>query len=541
MKDSMEYILSIGLHLSIEAFRFDVSYTTHLKQVISLRIFNITWKEQTIYNCYYGLRNGSYVHYTYSIQLANVTNSLIKKQHGTVCCVVKGHNIKTANYLWEQRTLFDEHVRFIYNFNINDSEKQQDKPPHLDNDSQLMSCMKFHKPGILAYNIGGTYICTAQLFLYGRRQMISRTTSLKIENIQDRPLCINDIKRQHYILGDNITIIAHFYSKPQYLSIVLRKNENIKLENSFTVFKKTLILEIFQVTVMIISYEITVNVPEFREEDIGNYTVNITNEFGSCLCEVQILLEDITIQTYPTVNVLEGQSVIFICQSISKKTTNNFSWTKHGVVVSNSSSIMLQKVTQGDNGNYTCRMNNNQKFLTKNEVLVVRQSVCTHGFLEMKSVLSFGTLAISLVLLMTSVICNICIHRYYKKIARVSFATDGNNITEEGMEMIETENAYHTINEEQIRLDDTETENTNELSSSFREISNVSAATFPVVASGRTEQLIEEEDYLNPYCTMMQSTIDVHEYRVFCHGAECDGTDDVSNQALGRLYENLKI
>lgn len=47
---------------------------------------------------------------------------------------------------------------------------------------------------------------------------------------------------------------------------------------------------------MIISYEITVNVPEFREEDIGNYTVNITNEFGSCFCEVQILLEGIFIE-----------------------------------------------------------------------------------------------------------------------------------------------------------------------------------------------------------------------------------------------------
>lgn len=97
---------------------------------------------------------------------------------------MKGQNLKTANFLWEQRTLFDEHVRFIYNFNINDSEIQQNKPPHLDKDSQLISCIKFHKPGILAYNIGGTYICTAQLFLDGRRQMISRTTSLKIENVQ---------------------------------------------------------------------------------------------------------------------------------------------------------------------------------------------------------------------------------------------------------------------------------------------------------------------------------------------------------------------
>lgn len=142
---------------------------------------------------------------------------------------------------------------------------------------------------------------------------------------------------------------------------------------------------------------------------------------------------------------------------------------------------------------------------------------------------------------MTSIICNICIHRYYKKIARVSFETDGNNITEEGMEMIETENAYHTINEEHIRLNDTETENPNELRSSFREILNVSDVTLPAAASSRIEQLVEEEDYLNPYCTMMQNTIDVHEYRVFCQGAECDGPDVVSNQALGRLYENLKI
>lgn len=42
---------------------------------------------------------------------------------------------------------------------------------------------------------------------------------------------------------------------------------------------------------MVSGYEIIINITEFTEDDIGNYTVDISNEFGNSNCTVQLLFQ----------------------------------------------------------------------------------------------------------------------------------------------------------------------------------------------------------------------------------------------------------
>lgn len=104
----------------------------------------------------------------------------------------------------------------------------------------------------------------------------------------DRPLCIQHTSIQRSVLGANTSIGIYFYSKPKYLTLSYRKDNNdLQLNN--TVTKKKISLDIYNVTVIVIGYEILINIEEFSEEDIGNYTVSIANTIGHSNCTVQLL------------------------------------------------------------------------------------------------------------------------------------------------------------------------------------------------------------------------------------------------------------
>lgn len=64
------HILSIGRKLNTADFPFQIAYTDHLKEVIYLRICNITWEQQRIFKCYYSFQN-SHLEYKYTLQLAS--------------------------------------------------------------------------------------------------------------------------------------------------------------------------------------------------------------------------------------------------------------------------------------------------------------------------------------------------------------------------------------------------------------------------------------------------------------------------------------
>ncbi|CAG2195345.1 unnamed protein product [Mytilus edulis] len=394
--------------------------------------------------------------------------------------------------------------------------------------NHLMSCLDLNTNGTLKYEKEGQYICIAQVFL------------------DDRPFCIKDSRSQHSILGSNITIALVFYSKPAYSDLSVRKNGNELELGDDNINIKNISMDVYNVTVMVTGYEIIINITEFSKDDIGNYTFNIMNEFGFCNCSVQLLFEeDIDINRYPSGNVIEGQSVLLICQSISRRTTNNYSWTKNGITLSYSSSLVLENITQNDNGNYTCRMKNEESCFTKNELLIVNPLSCTtcvtepHGLQLLKRFLGIGYFILPFVVLVVTVFCNISIHLYCKKLNKVTFETDENEISQEGIEMEEVDHGYHTINEDNFRIEDTGIENQSEIASSVR-ASNIEEAPLPVPASGSNEQQIEEEDdYLHPYCTVMQNTVEIHEYKGIVPGiVEHDGSDEVLNQELERLYEN---
>lgn len=99
--------------------------------------------------------------------ILDIPNIAIKEDNGQICCAVNGTNINTTNILWEQRTLFDEHIRFVKSVKIRSPE---------------MSCMNIS--GMLTYAIGGKYICNAQVFVNRREQKINRTISIEIKHEQ---------------------------------------------------------------------------------------------------------------------------------------------------------------------------------------------------------------------------------------------------------------------------------------------------------------------------------------------------------------------
>lgn len=100
-----------------------------------------------------------------------------------------------------------------------------------------------------------------------------------------------DTRSQHGILGTNIIIAMNFYSNPQYSALSFSKNDSILKSADEFVSVKNISLNVYNDTVMVSGYEIIINITEFSEEDVGNYTVNIINEFGSCNCNVQLLIE----------------------------------------------------------------------------------------------------------------------------------------------------------------------------------------------------------------------------------------------------------
>ncbi|CAC5416221.1 unnamed protein product [Mytilus coruscus] len=210
-----------------------------------------------------------------------------------MCCGVHRNNIKVVNFIWEQRTLFDEHIRFVKKNMINGSgmlNLGKTTAQHIPSQQVLMSCLNIDKNGILDYTREGKYICIAQLLIYRRNQTINRTDSVELEHIQDRPLCNQHNNGQCIIPGANTSIVITFYSKPTYSTLSYRKDDSeLKLKDNITVSRKNISMEIYNVTVMVSGYEIIINITEFSDEDIGNYTVDIINKFGYSNCTVQLL------------------------------------------------------------------------------------------------------------------------------------------------------------------------------------------------------------------------------------------------------------
>ncbi|VDI07397.1 Hypothetical predicted protein [Mytilus galloprovincialis] len=245
-----------------------------------------------MFTCYFTIGGGNQdpqpVIYKYDVILANVTQSLIKKPNGEVCCVLHGQNIRSIKFILEQRTLYNEHVRFIESVQKNNSgTSETDETMRKHN--HLMSCLDHNTNGISEYEKEGKYMCIAQVYLYGRNQTVKKTTTIKIENIQDIPFCVQDTKYQLAILGDYIIITMQFYSKPAYSALSFSKNDRQLKFGDEIVNIRNISLNVYNVTVKVSVYEIIISITEFSEEDVGSYTVNITNEFGSCNCTVQLV------------------------------------------------------------------------------------------------------------------------------------------------------------------------------------------------------------------------------------------------------------
>lgn len=156
----------------------------------------------------------------------------------------------------------------------------------------------------------------------------------------------------------------------------------------------------------------------------------------------------------------------------------------------------------------------------------------------MKDILYFGILTLSVVLLLTSVICNICIHLHCKKLSRAQLQTGISEASGLHIEMTGIHNRY-TINEEGIRQEDNgvqsqgEIQNTNASSSSDSDDQSSSAAD--------ETGLRESSGYLNPYCTRIENTADVNYYEtISSEKFERDIADVNFNAELERSYENLK-
>lgn len=60
----------------------------------------------------------------------------------------------------------------------------------------------------------------------------------------------------------------------------------------------------------------------------------------------------------PHGDILEGQSVIFTCSSISNPAKTNIQWSKDNNIVAWNSTYTLNEVTRNDTGLYVCQINN---------------------------------------------------------------------------------------------------------------------------------------------------------------------------------------
>lgn len=82
-----------------------------------------------------------------------------------MCCAVNGSNINATSITMEQRTLFDEQIRFVKSDQIKRSE--------------ILTSNGFH-----TYIRKKRYICMAQISIIGRKHTINRTTSIEQHYIE---------------------------------------------------------------------------------------------------------------------------------------------------------------------------------------------------------------------------------------------------------------------------------------------------------------------------------------------------------------------
>lgn len=113
--------------------------------------------------------------------ILGVTNSMTSYPNGTILCELHGRNISAITFIWEQRTLYGEHIRFIESFQEDESGTSK---PHanLDMYQYWISWLHLGTNRISKYDREGEYICTAQISIHGRSQAINKTAYIKIEN-----------------------------------------------------------------------------------------------------------------------------------------------------------------------------------------------------------------------------------------------------------------------------------------------------------------------------------------------------------------------
>ncbi|CAC5419002.1 unnamed protein product [Mytilus coruscus] len=259
-----------------------------------------------------------------------------------------------------------------------------------------------------------------------------------------------------------------------------------------------------------------------------------------------ILLVDkpkISILRYPTGDIEEGQQMKLECLEKSNPPKTNITWVKDGILLSSGPVYEKANMKTNDSGNYSCIVVNTLGREIEYIVVFVNKSNDKYNddFLDLKSFSCFGILTLSFLLLVTSAICNICIHLHCKKLSKVSSQTVNNDVPRVNIEMTDMFNGYHTINEEDIRQEDNEVENQAEIQSTNDSSSDDSDDQS---AESNTDEtgLRESDDYVNPYCTMIQNTVEVHNYKTLGVGNnESDTTDVNVNKELQTSYENLKF
>ncbi|VDI18449.1 Hypothetical predicted protein [Mytilus galloprovincialis] len=109
--------------------------------------------------------------------------------------------------------------------------------------------------------------------------------------------------------------------------------------------------------------------------------------------------------------------------------------------------------------------------------------------------------------------------------------------------MTNINNGYHTINEEDIIQEDNEEESHAEIQSTYNSSSDNSSDKSAESAANENVPR-ESNDYLNPYCTMIESTADVHNYESLSlekFELNTSIADVDLNTGIQRSYENLKF
>ncbi|CAG2219687.1 unnamed protein product [Mytilus edulis] len=244
----------------------------------------------------------------------------------------------------------------------------------------------------------------------------------------------------------------------------------------------------------------------------------------------------ITISRYPAGVIKEGQGIQLECLDKSNPPKANITWVKDGIILSSDPIYEKTNMKTNDSGSYSCIVFNSLGKEVQEIVIFVnkRNGSYNDDFLDLKRFLCFGIFTLSFVLLVASAICNICIHLHCKKLSRVSSLTVNNDVSRVNIEMTDINNGYHTINEEDIRQEDNEDENQAEIQST----NDLSLIDFDGQSSELDADetgLRESNDYVNPYCTMIQDTVEVHIYKTSCaRNSDSDNTAVNLNTELQR-------